>query len=82
MDKTYQFSTQEQAFFARKIVELNTVQSALQNTVSLVIEQQNLQGTWRIKQDGTGLEAVETAPAAVPAAATTIGVEPATPVVN
>jgi len=73
MNKTYQFSPQEQAFFTRKIADLNTVQSALQNTISLVIEQQGLQGTWWIKQDGTGLELVETAsttavpvPASVP----------------
>ena len=37
MNKTYQFSPQELAFFTRKIADLNTVQSALQNTISLVI---------------------------------------------
>ena len=66
----YKFSPQEQAFFSRKIQDLNVIQTALQQTVSLVIEQQGLQGTWRISQDGNGLEPVDTTTKAnIPSAA-------------
>ena len=76
----YKFSPQEQAFFSRKIQDLNVVQMALQQTVSLVIEQQGLQGTWRITQDGSGLEPVDTSKTA---STPSIAPEPdATTVVN
>lgn len=64
MDKTYTFTPQEQGYFARKVSELNIAQSALQTTISFVIEQQGLTGTWQIKRDVSGLEMVDPPPPA------------------
>jgi hypothetical protein len=53
------FSEKERAFFAKQIQQVNAMQMAIQNAMALVIEQQSLEGQWRLKQDGSGIERVD-----------------------
>jgi hypothetical protein len=50
---TYDFTPTERMFFAGQIQQINAVQAAAQNAVALVVEQQGLKGTWRIRQEGS-----------------------------
>jgi hypothetical protein len=53
---TYDFTPSEREFFSARLNEVTTQQLVLRNAVSLVCGQQSLQGTWRIRDDVSGLE--------------------------
>jgi hypothetical protein len=53
---THVFSEREKAFFVRQIQQMNAMQGAVQTAIALVMEQQALEGNWRLRQDGSGLE--------------------------
>lgn len=54
----YQFSEGEREFFGKLAQQINAQMLALNNAISLVCTQQKLSGTYRLKSDGSGLEAV------------------------
>lgn len=56
---TYQFSEKERLYFDRLQQEFNASVSA---GIRLIITQQDLQGQWRVKADGTGLELPDATP--------------------
>ena len=58
------FSARERAFFVRQIQQMNALQAAVQTAIALVIEQQELEGNWRLRPDGSGLERIDPPPAA------------------
>ena len=58
--KLHVFSDRERAFFFRQIQQMNALQGAIQNAIALVIEQQALEGQWRLRPDGSALERIDT----------------------
>ena len=58
--KLHMFSERERAFFLRQIQQMNALQGAIQNAIALIIEQQALEGQWRLRADGSGLERIDT----------------------
>jgi hypothetical protein len=63
-NNTYQFSEKEKLYFNRLQQEFNAGVSA---GIRLIMTQQDLEGQWRVKADGSGLELPEhNAPQMVP----------------
>ena len=56
------FSDGERNFFLRQIQQMNALQGAIQNAIALVIEQQALEGQWRLRPDGSALERIDLPP--------------------
>ena len=61
----YVFTDRERLYFERLQQAFN---QQLGSSISLIVTQQDLQGQWRMKQDGSGLERADLAPAIAPQA--------------
>lgn len=53
MDTEYNFTDRERLYFDRLQQNFNT---SVMSSIQMIVTQQALDGQWRIKQDGSGLE--------------------------